>query len=69
MKLRWVEIDGMKYVENYEDDYNHCARCSLEDLPVSFCKQVDCSANIVFIPLELQHIPNLRKRGKTKWQD
>lgn len=67
-KLRWVEIDGMKYVEDYEDDYDHCGRCvfnteALED----YCKKVDCSAHVVFIPLEPQHIPHLRKIGKTKW--
>lgn len=65
MKLRWVEIQGMIYVEDPEDDYDHCARCALYNLDV--CVEVECVDN-VFIPLEPQHIPNLRKKGKTKWQ-
>jgi hypothetical protein len=67
-KLRWVEIDGMKYVGEYEDDYDHCSKCvfyrgNLED----YCAKISYCANLVFVPLEPQHIPNLRKRGKTKW--
>ena len=66
-KLKWVELNGMKYVEDYETDYNHCARCAFEDDDFNvYCKQVNCRA-FVYIPLEPQHIPNLRKVGKTKW--
>ena len=69
MKLKWVELNGMKYVEDYEDDHNHCARCAFyDDAFNSYCKQVPCKA-YVFIPLEPQHIPNLRKVGKTKWRN
>jgi hypothetical protein len=71
-KLRWIEIEGIKYVADYEDDYDHCARCvlnhELRSLSAKYCKQVDCSSNI-FIELEPQHIPHLRKVGKTKWLD
>ena len=69
MKLKWVELNGMKYVEDYEDDHNHCARCVFSEEPLDdYCEQVGC-ASIVFIPLEPQHIPNLRKVGKTKWRN
>ena len=64
MKLKWVELHGMKYIEDYEDDYNHCARCAFfDDEFNAYCKQVKCT-DFVMIPLEPQHIPNLRKVGK-----
>jgi len=67
-KLRWVEIDGMKYVEQYEDDHHHCRCCVFNDHELDkYCRQVDCSDEIIFVPLEPQHIPNLRVKGKTKW--
>ena len=65
-KLRWIEVEGMKYVADYEDDHNHCVRCAFFEASVVLCRQVKCDSN-VFIPLEPQHIPNLRKIGKTKW--
>ena len=72
MKLRWIEIEGMKYVADYEDDYDHCDRCvlnnELRSLSGKYCPQVGCN-DLVFIPLEPQHIPHLRKVGKTKWLD
>jgi len=68
MKLKWVELHGMKYVEEYEDDHDHCVRCAFFNASVDFCKQVQCDSN-VFIPLEPQHIPNLRKVGKKLWQN
>ena len=69
MKLRWLEIEGMKYVGVHEDDYDHCARCVLKPTDMdSYCGQVECN-NITYIPLEPQHIPHLRKVGKTKWQN
>jgi len=68
MKLKWVELHGMKYVEDYEDDHNHCSRCAFEPEDVDICKQVSCASH-VFIPLEPQHIPHLRKVGKTKWRN
>ena len=72
MKLRWVEIDGMKYVGEYEDDYDHCARCAFNSnswLVTEYCGQIKNCGNLIFIPLEPQHIPHLRKVGKTKWRD
>ena len=70
MKLRWVEIDGMKYVGEHQDDYNHCRPCvffkgELEGR----CVQIKTCNNLIFTPLEPQHIPHLRKVGKTKWRD
>jgi hypothetical protein len=66
-KLRWAEIDGMKYVAVPEDDYDHCRKCAfLPDDMTDYCNQVEC-ASITFIPLEPQHIPHLRVKGKTKW--
>ena len=64
MKLKWVELHGLKYVEDFEDDHNHCVRCAFYDDAFNlYCKQVDCK-EFVFIPLEPQHIPNLRKVGR-----
>lgn len=69
MKLRWIEVKGLIYVEDFEDDHHHCRRCVLNDHELTdYCNQApNCDTN-VFIPLEPQHIPNLRKKGKTKWQ-
>lgn len=68
-KLRWVEIDGLKYVAEQEDDYDHCRRCAFNgDDPLGdYCGQVAC-VEVTYIPLEPQHIPRLRKVGKTKWR-
>jgi hypothetical protein len=66
MKLKWVEINGMKYVADHEDDHDHCARCAFNgnfDSLDDYCGHVACES-IVFIPLEPQHIPNLRKVGR-----
>jgi len=70
MKLKWIQLKGMIYVADPEDDYDHCRRCVFNDELASeiYCRQVSCQEN-VYIPLEPQHIPNLRKVGKTKWQD
>jgi len=69
MKLKWVEIDGMKYVEQYEDDHDHCFNCVFNAVELDdYCGQVSC-ANLIYVPLEPQHIPHLRKVGKTKWQN
>ena len=66
MKLKWVELHGMRYVEDYEDDHNHCARCAFYGGALDkYCEEIKKCNNIVFIPLEPQHIPNLRKVGKT----
>lgn len=68
-KLKWVELFGVKYVEDYEDDYDHCRRCvfNADDRVGDYCGQVKCDDGLIYIPLEVQHIPNLRKIGKTKW--
>jgi hypothetical protein len=64
MKHKWLEVDGLRYVAIYEDDYNHCNACAFIDTDgQDVCKKVACSDHI-YIPLEVQHIPNLRKKGK-----
>ena len=73
MKLRWVRIHEMIYVEDFEDDYDHCRRCAFNsDELIDYCGETpNCESDgksNVWIPLEPQHIPNLRKKGKTKWQ-
>lgn len=70
MKLRWVEIDGMKYVGVDSEDYD-CTRCVFDDdTPLQdYCGKIKTCIGINFIPLEPQHIPHLYKRGKTKWQN
>lgn len=64
MKHKWIEVNGLRYIENYEDDYNHCDRCAFINTDgLTVCKKVECSDHI-YVPLEVKHIPNLRKKGK-----
>lgn len=69
-KLRWVEIDGMKYV-GVEAEYHDCSSCvftayaPLEE----YCEKIKTCKETNFVPLEVKHIPFLKARGKTKWQN
>lgn len=73
-KLRWVEIDGMKYVgitAESESAEHVCEGCVFDDYkPLeSYCREVFCKGLQAYVPIEVQHIPNLRKVGKTKWRN
>jgi len=64
-KLRWVEAQGMKYVRIPEVD--DCTGCDF-DKGEMYCGQVICKGENgngwIYIPLEVQHIPHLTKKGK-----
>jgi hypothetical protein len=66
-KLRWVEVEGMKYVA-VDASNEDCGRCVFDD-DAKRCEQINECQNLNFIPLEVQHIPFLRVRGKTKWRN
>jgi len=63
MKHEWIEVDGLKYIAVYID--HHCDKCAfwVDYNNSHVCGKVNCG-NRIFVPLEVQHIPNLRKKGK-----
>ena len=66
MKHEWIEVDGLKYIAVYEVERNTCDKCAFwqdYEHAVDVCRVVKCSDHI-YVPLEVQHIPNLRKKGK-----
>lgn len=82
-KLRWVEIDDLKYVRVLQDipdghaDANElCRGCVFEEGELeSYCMSIHCtedefkkSTHYKYIPIEPQHIPNLRNRKDKVWQ-
>lgn len=64
MKHKWIEVDGLKYVAIYKDLY--CDKCAfwVDNHNSYVCKKVVYCADHIYVPLEVQHIPNLRKKGK-----
>jgi hypothetical protein len=63
----------MKYVgiSQDESELDTCEGCAFDDhTPLQpYCRQVVCKDLQGYVPIEVQHIPHLRKVGKTKWQN
>jgi hypothetical protein len=82
-KLRWVEIDDLKYVRVLQDipdgdaEVNElCTGCVFKQGELEpYCMSISCgeqkheqSIHYKYIPIEPQHIPNLSKRKDKVWQ-
>jgi hypothetical protein len=71
-KLMWVEAKGMKYVGVHDNDAQ-CEGCVFDDgHPLeAHCGIIPCRTDdvyghrsLIYVPLEPQHIPNLRAKGR-----